>query len=55
MQKGVNALIKTDKALQNGRKSNAPRKEIYTMDLDDTLIRSKSKVGVETLDGNTFK
>jgi hypothetical protein len=55
VQKGVEALIKTDKALQNGRKSNAPRKEIYTMDLDDTLIRSKSKVGVETLDGNTFK
>ena len=55
VQKGVNALIKTDKALQNGRKFNAPRKEIYTMDLDDTLIKSKSKVGVETLNGNTFK
>jgi hypothetical protein len=55
VQKGVEALVKTDKALQNGRKFNAPRKEIYTMDLDDTLIKSKSKVGVETSDGNTFK
>ena len=55
VQKGVEALDKTDTALRNGRSLNAPRKEIYTMDLDDTLIKSKSKVGVETLDGNTFK
>jgi len=55
VKKVVEALGKTDAALRNGRKLKAPRKEIYTMDLDDTLIRSKSKIEVEMPDSRVFK
>ena len=45
VQMGVDALAKTDKALNNARVANfsAPKK-IRVFDFDDTLARSKSKV-----------
>ena len=51
----IAALEKTDKALANGRKLNPEVVKAYVMDLDDTLVISKSLVGVEMPDGKTFK
>ncbi len=44
LQTAVNALAKSDKALNNARKPDAPIKKIRVFDFDDTLARSKSKV-----------
>ena len=44
VQKGINALAKTDKALENGRKLNAPVKKIRVFDFDFTLAKTKSNV-----------
>ncbi len=44
LQTGVNALAKSDKALNNARRPDAPIKKIRVFDFDDTLARSKSKV-----------
>ena len=44
VQTGVNALAKSDKALNNARRPDAPIKKIRVFDFDDTLARSKSKV-----------
>ena len=41
---GVDALAKSDKALNNARRPDAPVKKIRVFDFDDTLARSKSKV-----------
>jgi len=51
----IAALEKTDKALANGRKLNPEVVKAYVMDLDDTLLISKSLIGVEMPDGKTFK
>ena len=53
VQKAVNALEKTDKALNNARKLNAPVKKIRVFDFDDTLAKSKSMVIVNMPDGST--
>ena len=44
VQTAVNALAKSDKALNNARRPDAPVKKIRVFDFDDTLARSKSKV-----------
>jgi len=44
VQMGVDALAKSDKALNNARRPDAPIKKIRVFDFDDTLARSKSKV-----------
>ena len=44
VQKAINALEKTDKALNNARKLDAPVKKIRVFDFDDTLARTKSNV-----------
>ena len=44
VQKAINALEKTDKALANGRKLDQPVKKIRVFDFDDTLARTKSNV-----------
>jgi len=51
----INALAKTDKALENGRKLNAPVKKIRVFDFDDTLARTKSNVLYTMPDGTTGK
>jgi len=55
VQKGINALEKTDKALNNARKLDAPVKKIRVFDFDDTLARSKSMVIVNMPDGSSKK
>ena len=55
VQTAVNTLEETDKALANGRKLNPEVVKAYVMDLDDTLVISKSLVGVEMPDGKKFK
>ena len=40
----INALIKTDKSLNNARKLDQPVKKIRVFDFDDTLARTKSNV-----------
>ena len=52
VQKAINALEKTDKALGNARKLNAPVKKIRVFDFDDTLAKSKSMVIVNMPDGS---
>jgi len=49
----INALIKTDKSLNNARKLDQPVKKIRVFDFDDTLARSKSMVIVVNSDGTT--
>ena len=44
VQKAINALSKTDKALNNARRLDAPVKKIRVFDFDDTLARTKSNV-----------
>ena len=55
VQKAINALEKTDKALSNARKLDAPVKKIRVFDFDDTLARSKSMVIVNMPDGTSKK
>ena len=52
VQKAINALEKTDKALANARKLDAPVKKIRVFDFDDTLAKSKSMVIVNMPDGS---
>ena len=51
----INALAKTDKALNNARKLDAPVKKIRVFDFDDTLATSKSMVIVNLPDGSSNK
>ena len=51
----INALAKTDKALSNARKLDAPVKKIRVFDFDDTLATSKSMVIVNMPDGSSNK
>ena len=51
----IAALEKTDESLANARKLNPEVVKAYVMDLDDTLVISKSLVGVEMPDGKKFK
>jgi hypothetical protein len=55
VQEGVNALEKTDKALANGRKLNAPVKKIRVLDFDETVGVTKSNVLYTMPDGKTGK
>jgi len=55
VEKGINALAKTDKALANGRKLNAPVKKIRVLDFDDTVGVTKSNVLYTMPDGRTGK
>ena len=55
VQTAVNALEKTDKALSNARKLDAPIKKIRVFDFDDTLAKSKSMVIVNMPDGSFKK
>ena len=55
VQTAVNALEKTDKALNNARKLNQPVKKIRVFDFDDTLAKSKSMVIVNMPDGSSKK
>ena len=53
--KQVEVLENYDKARSEGVKKNKPVRKIRVMDLDDTLLKSKSKISVEMPDGTTFK
>ena len=53
VQVAISALSKTDKALNNARRLDAPVKKIRVFDFDDTLARSKSMVIVNMPDGST--
>ena len=53
VQTAINALEKTDKALENGRKLDQPVKKIRVFDFDDTLARTKSNVLYTMPDGTT--
>ena len=55
VQTAVNALEKTDKALNNARKLDQPVKKIRVFDFDDTLAKSKSMVIVNLPDGSSKK
>jgi len=55
VEKGITALAKTDKALANGRKLNAPVKKIRALDFDDTVGVTKSNVLYTMPDGKTGK
>jgi hypothetical protein len=55
VEKGIDALAKTDKALANGRKLNAPVKKIRALDFDDTVGVTKSNVLYTMPDGKTGK
>lgn len=55
VQTAINALEKTDKALNNARKLDAPVKKIRVFDFDDTLAKSKSMVIVNMPDGSSKK
>jgi len=54
-KQSIDMLAKTDKALDNARKLDAPIKKIRVFDFDDTLARTKSKVGYTMPDGTTGK
>ena len=55
VQEGIDALAKTDKAFDIARDLNAPVKKIRVFDFDDTLARTKSKIGYTMLDGTEGK
>ena len=55
IEKVITDLGTADKALNNGRKLNAPVKKIRVFDFDDTLARSKSMVIVNMPDGSSRK
>ena len=44
VQQGIDAMAKSDKALDNARRFNEPIKKIRVFDFDDTLAKSKSEV-----------
>ena len=44
VQEGIDAMAKSDKALDNARRINQPVKKIRVFDFDDTLARTKSNV-----------
>mgnify|MGYP003112213842 CR=1 FL=1 len=51
----LNELNNYNKAIENARNVDAPRKGISVLDFDDTLAFSDSKVIVKTKDGKTIK
>ena len=51
----INALAKTDKALELARKLDQPIRKIRVFDFDDTLARTKSNVLYTMPDGTTGK
>ena len=51
----INALAKTDKALELARKLDQPVRKIRVFDFDDTLARTKSNVLYTMPDGTTGK
>jgi hypothetical protein len=53
VQTTINALEKTDKALELARKLDQPVKKIRVFDFDDTLARTKSNVLYTMPDGTT--
>ena len=53
VQTAINALEKTDKALELARKLDQPVKKIRVFDFDDTLARTKSNVLYTMPDGTT--
>ena len=53
VQTAINALAKTDKALELARKLDQPVKKIRVFDFDDTLARTKSNVLYTMPDGTT--
>jgi hypothetical protein len=55
VQTAINALEKTDKALELARKLDQPVKKIRVFDFDDTLARTKSNVLYTMPDGTTGK
>jgi hypothetical protein len=55
VQEGIDALAKTDKAFDIARDLNAPVKKIRVFDFDDTLARTKSKIGYTMPDGTEGK
>ena len=55
VQQGVDALAKTDKALELARKLDQPVRKIRVFDFDDTLARTKSNVLYTMPDGTTGK
>jgi hypothetical protein len=55
IQEGIDALAKTDKALDNARRLNAPVKKIRVFDFDDTLAQTKSNVLYTMPDGTEGK
>ena len=55
VQEGIDALAKTDKALDNARRLNAPVKKIRVFDFDDTLAQTKSNVLYTMPDGTKGK
>ena len=55
VQQSIDTLAKTDKALDIARDLDAPVKKIRVFDFDDTLARTKSKVGYIMPDGTTGK
>jgi len=55
VEKGITALAKTDTALANGRKLNAPVKKIRALDFDFTVGVTKSNVLYTMPDGKTGK
>ena len=55
IQEGIDALAKTDKALDNARRLNAPVKKIRVFDFDDTLAQTKSNVLYTMPDGTKGK
>ena len=55
IQEGIDALAKTDKALDNARRLDAPVKKIRVFDFDDTLAQTKSNVLYTMPDGTEGK
>ena len=55
IQESIDALAKTDKALDNARKLDAPVKKIRVFDFDDTLAQTKSNVLYTMPDGTEGK
>ena len=55
IQAGIDMLAKTDKALDNARKLDAPVKKIRVFDFDDTLAQTNSNVLYTMPDGTEGK
>ena len=54
-KQSIEGLSKLDKSLDIARKNNVPVKKIRVFDFDDTLARTKSKIGYTMPDGTTGK